>query len=258
MMEDPEICAETLESILPIKIGRIEHITTERTIDLAIDQKAVRLDVYAKDENNVYNIEMQSSQNKNLMKRARFYLSVIDLDSLEKGTDYEELPDSYVIFFCNFDILKKNKPFYKSRFMFEDAPEEELPFGSAVIFVNTNCTDFQGNTTLEAICKYIHGEETDELLIKKMAKRMNLIKSNPDWRRECMTIYYEKRKIHQEAFEQGIERGIEQGIEQGAEIKQLKIARKMLHKMSDEEISDYTELPIQRVAQLREEATTAQ
>lgn len=38
-----------------------------------------------------------------LSKRARYYHSQMDMELLRPGNDYAELPDTYVIFICDFD-----------------------------------------------------------------------------------------------------------------------------------------------------------
>ena len=59
VMSDEENCKGFLERVLPIKINYVE-INTEKNIVYHPEYKGVRLDVYAKDENNTrYNIEMQ-------------------------------------------------------------------------------------------------------------------------------------------------------------------------------------------------------
>ena len=50
------------------------------------------------DKNMVYNIEMQAIDTKELPKRARYYQSMIDLQLIDRGTDYQELNQCYVIF----------------------------------------------------------------------------------------------------------------------------------------------------------------
>ena len=51
----------------------------------------------------VYNIEMQNGHHKNLPKRTRYYQGMIDLNLLDKGMDYTQLKQSFVIFVCTFD-----------------------------------------------------------------------------------------------------------------------------------------------------------
>ena len=53
---------------------------------LLYDSKGIRLDVYVEDDKEtIYNIEMQTSSNKNLPKRTRYYRGMIDLNILQTG-----------------------------------------------------------------------------------------------------------------------------------------------------------------------------
>ena len=98
-----EKTARALERALPIKVDHVE-ISTEKSIVYHPEYKGVRLDVYAKDENNTrYNVEMQVLKQPALGRRSRYYQSHMDMDLLVKGCEYAELPDSYVIFLCDFD-----------------------------------------------------------------------------------------------------------------------------------------------------------
>ena len=64
----------------------------------------VRLDVYAADVNRTrFNVEMQVTLQKFLSKRSRYYHDQIDMDALLTGNSYEDLPDTYVLFICDFD-----------------------------------------------------------------------------------------------------------------------------------------------------------
>ena len=63
------------------------------------------MDVYVKDSDKVYDIEMQNRTYDDLGKRTRFYQSLIDADCLLRGMDYKKLPESIIIFIC------KNDPF---------------------------------------------------------------------------------------------------------------------------------------------------
>ena len=103
-MSDKEICKEFLEKLLEIE--KINIPENQKTIDLLLQSKGIRLDIYVKDENNtVYNVEMQRGNNRNLPKRLRYYQGNIDLDLITKGEDYRMLPKSYIIFICTFAYL---------------------------------------------------------------------------------------------------------------------------------------------------------
>lgn len=100
--------------------------------------KGVRLDVYAKDDTNTrYNIEMQVLRKSTLGKRSRYYHSQIDMDLLLSGSDYRELPDTYVIFICDFDPFGFGK--YSYSFYTACREEGSLAFndGLYTIFLST-------------------------------------------------------------------------------------------------------------------------
>ncbi|MFR3412251.1 MAG: hypothetical protein ACLTS1_06890 [Coprococcus sp.] len=61
IMQDKDICKPFLEEILGIKIDRIEYLEPQKTIDLKVDAKSVRLDIYVDDGKTVYDCEMQTS-----------------------------------------------------------------------------------------------------------------------------------------------------------------------------------------------------
>ena len=78
----------------------------------SVGSKGVRFDVYTRDENRIFDIEIQTTINANLSRRARYYQSMIDIDSLARGEKYSRLKDSYVIFLCLSDPFDEKLPVY--------------------------------------------------------------------------------------------------------------------------------------------------
>ena len=59
VMDNLEICKTLLETILDVEIERVEHVAYQKVIEVSLESKGVRLDVYLKDNvNKVYDIEM--------------------------------------------------------------------------------------------------------------------------------------------------------------------------------------------------------
>ena len=77
-----------------------------------LDAKSVRFDVYTKDDKRIFDIEIQTTNQKNLPKRARYYQSIIDMDNLSHGEKYSQLKDSYIIFLCLSDPFDEKLPMY--------------------------------------------------------------------------------------------------------------------------------------------------
>lgn len=135
MMEE-ENCRRVLERILGMKIAHVE-ISSEKCIVYHREYKGIRLDVYAQDEKNThFNVEMQV-QSKKIFKRARYYHSQIDAELLSTGVEYEELPESFVIFICDFDPIGLNKYRYTLRQTLKEDGTYEYQDGIHTIFLST-------------------------------------------------------------------------------------------------------------------------
>lgn len=137
VMMIPENCKEFLERTLGIAIERME-ISKEKSIVYNPEYKGIRLDIYAKDENNThYNVEMQALKVADIMKRSRYYHSQLDMELLLSGNSYKNLPETYVIFICDFDPFGQGKYRYTMKQVCEEAPELELDDGAHTIFLST-------------------------------------------------------------------------------------------------------------------------
>lgn len=117
VMQCKRICMRLVSEIMQAPVQDITYLETEKTIDAYIDSKGVRLDVLLADENNThYNIEMQVRdvlghvhKEQVLPKRTRYYQSIIDMDMLQKGEDYDKLPPLVMIFICAFDLFHEGR-----------------------------------------------------------------------------------------------------------------------------------------------------
>lgn len=60
VMENESLCKELLEILLGIKIEKINYIKSEHVIENFYDSRGVRLDVFVKDSDRVFDIEIQT------------------------------------------------------------------------------------------------------------------------------------------------------------------------------------------------------
>ena len=159
VMSDEENCKGFLERALSIKIAHVE-ISTEKSIVYHPEYKGVRLDVYAKDGNNTrYNVEMQVLKQPALGRRSRYYQSQMDMELLAKGCEYEELPDSYVIFLCDFDPFGERKYLYTFRTACEETKKVSLKDGRCIMFLNT-CGEDEEDVPKELVSflRFVHAD----------------------------------------------------------------------------------------------------
>lgn len=137
VMSDENNCKGLLERILQFPIARVE-ISKEKSILYHPEYKGVRLDVYAKDENGThYDVEMQAVKKPAIEKRSRYYHSQMDMEFLLSGEEYDKLPNSYVIFICDFDPFGKKKYCYTFENVCMEENELRLKDGCKSIFLST-------------------------------------------------------------------------------------------------------------------------
>ncbi|WP_373218028.1 Rpn family recombination-promoting nuclease/putative transposase [Ruminococcus sp. 5_1_39BFAA] len=137
VMADEKLCKEFLELVLGFPIEKVT-VNKEKSIVYHPEYKGIRLDITAADENHThYNVEMQAQRKRKLGKRSRYYHSQIDMELLLAGMDYAELPDSYVIFICDFDPFGKKKYQYTFDAACKEDKEVLLEDGSHTIFLST-------------------------------------------------------------------------------------------------------------------------
>lgn len=135
VMLDEENCKGFLERAL--QIDHVE-VSTEKNIVYHPECKGVRLDVYAKDENNTrYNVEMQVSSQSSLGLRSRYYQSQMDMEMLLSGSEYAELPNSYVIFICDFDPFGEKKYKYTFQMECKETKKVRLQDKRNIVFLST-------------------------------------------------------------------------------------------------------------------------
>ena len=247
LVRSKEICKELLEILLNIKVGEIKYPQEQKGINLTYDAKSIRLDVYTEDEKNVYNIEMQVTNSKDLAKRTRYYQGLIDLNIIDKGEDYKELKESYIIFICTFDPFNENLAKYEFRNYCKDKKELELKDGAYKIFFNSKAFEETTNKQLKEFLQYVNGEKVNNKFIEKIDKRIEEIKSNSEWRREYMTLAMKEREIAEINFMKGKAEGrAEEMIKQIETLKELNIPNNVIiekvsrdYEVEEKEIEKY-------------------
>ena len=136
VMSDKENCRRLLGMALgfPVKVVSVDY---EYSIMYNPDYKGIRLDVLAVDDSgSQYNVEIQTV-NRKIEKRSRYYHSQLDMKLLGRGKDYKILPDTYVIFICDYDPVGRKKYKYTFDHICREVPGYTLEDGSHTIFLST-------------------------------------------------------------------------------------------------------------------------
>lgn len=244
-MRDPDILKPVLEIILKIKIARIEIVEMEKTIDVSYNAHGVRLDVYADDkENRRFAIEMQAQPKYNIPERSRYYHSLMDIDELEKGQDYKELKDNYVIFICTYDLFGKGLHRYNFRYKCSQVQDLTLEDGTETIILNTKGTGKDVSEDLLAFLKYVESstDETaakfDNQLVNKLHEKVKEIKQSRSLEVEYLKFEELMRESHDEGFSAGLELGRSEGLTEGLNKGENRFAKLISRLIEDNRSED--------------------
>ena len=205
LTENEDITKELLELILDIKISSV-RVNKQEVIDLTADGRSVRLDVYAEDdENEVFDVEMQTTRQKNLPKRSRYYQGMIDLNLINRGDDLKKLKKSFVIFICMSDPF----PGYnRCIYTFENICREEagltLSDETYKVFLNADGTKGNASDELKDFLHLLRDGYGKSRLVKKIEEQVVKAREHKEWRLEYMTLYMRDRQNREEGFEQGL------------------------------------------------------
>ena len=267
VMRNEDACINLLQAIFPDKkIDRIEYLSDfdprAKNFELEIQKyiqvnpscKSIRLDVYFKDSDRVYNVEMERTNRgkARTIRRSRMYSSLIDANLLGPGRNYQNLVDSYVIFLCKFDPFDRKKYIYKFRSMCEDENDLCEDNGRYNIYLNTKGSKGNLDFDLKEMFEYINGgtnaigKKTKSKLVKTIDKYVQEFNSNDTWRRGAMTLDMLIQENCDFAREEGLAKGLAQGKAQAeakAKEKEVQSIRSMYaDHVPVEKISKYVSL----------------
>ena len=214
IMSNPKFVKPLLEAILGVKIRKIVYPQTQKTIDLSLQAKGIRLDVYVEDDQNtVFNLEMQTSDGANLPKRMRYYQGMIDLNILDKGQDYTTLKKSYVIFICTFDPFGEGRHIYTFCNTCQENTALTLDDDAVKIILSTKGTMDDVSPEMKRILDYIDGKGASDKFTEELEEAVRSARQNERWRLDYMTLEYEYRQRYLEGKEEGREEGRAEGRE---------------------------------------------
>ena len=215
ILQNEKICKELLERLLKIKIEKVVYPELQKSISPYYETKGVRLDVYVKDSDRVFDIEIQNSKNIDLPKRTRYYQSMIDIDSLLKGESYSELKESIIIFICTFDPFGENLPCYTFKNLCIENIQLELNDQAVKKIYNSTAYMRESDVEISAFLEYINTRTPTDDFTKKLSHLVEEAKLNNIFRDKYLTMNIHDQDITKEAYEEGLSAGLQQGLQQG-------------------------------------------
>lgn len=210
VMQNKELCKTLIEKILKRKIKEIYLPELEKIIDVDATQKSVRLDLYVKtDDDIIIDIEMQTTDNPagELPKRARYYQGMIDLNTLIKGDDFEELKESYVIFICSFDPFDSGRIIYTFNNICQEDKRIKLKDRATKIFINAKGDKGEIDDEFKGFLDYLIGNAAKGNFAEAVMRETERVKLHKETRLEYMTYLMELNHERRKAYKEGEARG---------------------------------------------------
>ena len=166
--------------------------------------RALVLDCLCTDEKGLlYNIEVQNSSAGAIPKRARYHAALMDTHTLKKGEKFSKLPESYVIFITDKDVLGEGEQLYqiervirKSGNLFKD--------GSHILYFNTSRQD---DNALGKLARDFKEANPKEIQSDVLSHRVSSLKEGKLDREGEKKMNVLLEKYRKKAVEEGMERG---------------------------------------------------
>ena len=133
------------------------------------------LDCVARDsEGKQMDVEIQQDNEGASPKRARYHSGLMDMNTLNPGQDFDELPESYVIFITRDDALGYGLPIYHIDRKIEEV-SENFKDEAHIIYVNSQIKD---ETALGKLMHDFFCTDATEMYYSTLADRVRYFKED--------------------------------------------------------------------------------
>ena len=214
----------------------------EETIEHDYDSHGIRLDVYVKDSEHIYDVEMQMTNTNDLPERSRYYQGLMDLDNLKSGQKYKDLKTSHVIFICMEDIFKNDLPVNTfENICLEDMTTKMNDRALKHFFIAPACAKMLKDKNAKDFFNFLISNKSATDYTNNLKNYVADAKHNSQWRFSYMT--WERQRTYDK----------EEGIEIGRNEKAMEAAERLI-KMNlgtVEQIATAVNIPLEKVLELQ-------
>ena len=169
-------------------------------------------------------------------RRARYNSSMMDANLLEKGKDFDSLPETFVVFITEHDVLGKGKPLYRIERCILDTGER-FDDGAHILYVNGAYRD---ETPVGKLMHDFSCTDPSEMYYGPLADRVRFFKESKEGIAVMCRVMEDMRK---------------QALQEGRKEGMIGSAKRMLAagKYALEEISNISGLSLDEVKKLQAE-----
>lgn len=236
--EEPEAIQLVLRIVLEKPDLEVVDVRTQVFVENLLN-RSVRLDVLATDSaGRKINVEIQRSDKGAGRRRARYNSSMMDANLLRKGEDFDALPETYVVFITEHDVLGKGRPLYRiGRYIFDTG--ESFDDGSHILYVNGAYRD---ETPVGKLMHDFSCTDPADMYYNELAERVRFFKES----KEGISIMC---KVMEDMRNESLREGMKQGLKEGMKAAALRMLE--TGKYALEEIAEISGLSLDAVKKLQ-------
>ena len=139
--------------------------------------RSICLDAYGTDTaGKKYDMEIQREDKGADPHRARFHSSVLDIENLDAGQNFNQLPDTYTIFITEKDFYGLGKSVYQIERINLDTGKL-FADGEHILYVNG---EYRGDSDIGKLMHDFNCTDADDMNFALMAERTRYLKENPE------------------------------------------------------------------------------
>lgn len=210
-----------IQIILQIDNIHMIKVETQKDLKRLAGARSLCLDVFGIDSAGViYDLEVERSDKGADPFRARYHSSCMDVEHLRPKQDFEELPETYVIFLTEKDYFGEEKPVY----YFERGNRENVHIFedcSHIVYVNG---EFRDDSSIGRLMHDFSCSNPRDMYYQEMREAAQYYKENPEGVRKMCKIFDE---IREEGRQEGREESILRDIRNVMETLKVSAGRAM-------------------------------
>ncbi len=173
---EPKYIQLVLRIVLEIPDLEVVDVRTQVFVENLLN-RSVRLDVLATDSTGrKINVEIQRSDKGAGRKRARYNSSMMDANLLRKGEDFNELPETYVVFITEHDVIGDGQPVYKVE-RYISGTGKKFDDGSHILYVNGA---YRGDSDIGKLMHDFSCTDPSDMYYAVLAERVRFFKESEE------------------------------------------------------------------------------
>ena len=154
---------------------RVKSVKTQRRMKNLLGRD-ICLDIDADDDaGKEYNVEVQRADKGADRKRARYHSSILDAHLLQSGDDFSDLPETFVIFITENDMIGDGLPLYT---VDRQITNTGKPFDDCEHIIYVNGADKDASTALGKLMHDFFCTDPDDMHYKELADKVRYFKED--------------------------------------------------------------------------------